>query len=165
MARCARAAGSNSGFTLLEVILAVSLLATASTAIIAVYIRDVKLATAARDLTIGSSIARNALNEGLADYTKTAKNIIYDQRPSLSVDYENEKPKEVNPLTKTVRATVTEQDKGLIVSYLAKRAIYELPESAYQTNPNGSATPDVPDSAVLPQEQTNADENANAPSQ
>jgi len=165
MSKCARAAGSNSGFTLLEVILAVSLLATAATAIIAVYIRDVKLATAARDLTIGSSIARNALNEGLADYTKTVKDVVYDQRPSISVNYENEKPKEVNPLTRDVKATVTEVDRGEIVSYIAKRAIYELPESAYQVNPNGSATPDVPDSAVLPQEPNNTDENANAPNQ
>jgi prepilin-type N-terminal cleavage/methylation domain-containing protein len=150
MARCARAGASSEGFTLLEVMLAVVVLATAATAIMAIYIHCVDQATAARDATYGVSVARNALNEGLAGLVKETKDGVVPDRPMLAGTYEESDPQDKNALTSEIKAEVKDRASGgVIVSYSLKKANYQAPEEQNAVDENGNPVVAGPESGGI----------------
>lgn len=83
----AKRAGSSRGFTLLEVVVAVAILATSVAAIITIYIRATEQAAAARDLNVAASTGRNALEEAVAGLGDELMEGEIPGRPSLYLRY------------------------------------------------------------------------------
>lgn len=133
MKRYARHAGSSEGFTLLEVIVASAILATSAAAIGAIFLSATRRAADTRDLTIATSVARNAVAEALSDAIMTDSQDSFLQetvhiRPSLTLSYQalDDTPigdEDAVPLTNSF---IIEIDRGAerVVSFAAKRAVY-----------------------------------------
>ncbi len=130
MSRPATNADSNDGFTLLEVVLAAVILATAVAAILAVFVRSTNAASSACDITIATSVARNALEEALAQIPEQPAEGKIPERPSLRLTYSQppaDKEKDL-PSTDTFVVGISRDGKPL-VSFTAERALYiEKPE-------------------------------------
>ncbi len=137
MARCGLRAGRDSGFTLLEVILACVILATSLVAIVAIHVRMADLAAAARDLTIAASNARNAMEEAFVDYAETeqmddgrgAEGSI-SERPSLRLRYRRsslEPEGDTLPLTVDFQIDIM-RDGEEVLKWVSKRALYVVAE-------------------------------------
>jgi prepilin-type N-terminal cleavage/methylation domain-containing protein len=127
MPRCARAAGSDSGFTLLEVLLATVILATAATTVILIYVHSVKQAAASRDLNSAVSVAKNALEEGLAKAARPKASGDLPDRPTLKITYE-EVPAGKDLVADTLDAKVTPQDSAEpVIDLTTRRAVYIQP--------------------------------------
>jgi len=117
----------SSGFTLLEVVLATAILASAAVAVSAIYFRALRNASDARDLAIATSVARNALEEGIAGAAKPAENAEIPARRTLEVSYA-ETPAGEELLTDTMTSTVSSAGSGQkVTGYTAKRALYIQP--------------------------------------
>jgi prepilin-type N-terminal cleavage/methylation domain-containing protein len=135
----ARAAGSSNGFTLLEVVLATAILATSVTAILAAYIHSVKQATTARDLTVATEAARNALEEGLAVEKAAAVGGEIPDRPALAVTFEIQ-PAGEELLADTFTARVAEKANGAeVLEFVTKRAVYIQPAEEPAAEESGRA--------------------------
>ena len=133
MKRYARHAGSSKGFTLLEVIVASAILATSAAAIGAIFLSATRRAADTRDLTIATSVARNAVAEALSDAIMTDSQESFLQetvhiRPSLTLSYQalDDTPigdEDAVPLTNSF---IIDIDRGeeRVVSFAAKRSVY-----------------------------------------
>mgnify|MGYP001340716769 CR=1 FL=1 len=128
MARCGRRGGSCEGFTLLEVVLATVILATAATTIVTIYIHSIKQATSSRDLAYATSYARNAIEEGLGHLSASESSGDIPGRETLTVNYIEEAAGE-EMLFDTLTATVTEDSgRSKVAEFVMKRAVYIQPE-------------------------------------
>lgn len=129
MPNCARTGGSNSAFTLVEVIAALAVLSLACVLVVGIYTHSVRQAAAARDASVAASVARNSMNEGFAAIAEEVENQPIPARPNLLMTWQAEVPLEgEEQTTETVHAKVVDDEGVEIVAYTMKRAIYELPE-------------------------------------
>jgi len=127
MPRCARAAASYSGFTLLEVLLATAILATAAATVILIYVHSVKQAAASRDLNFAVNVAKNALEEGFAKAAKPKASGDLPERSTLRITYE-ETPAGEDLVADTLQAKVTSQDSAdPVIDLTTRRAVYIQP--------------------------------------
>ncbi len=146
MTRSARPGAPDSGFTLLEVMLALVLIAGACVTLVSIYIHIVEQASAARDETISARIARNAVNEAWANQMQElVTDLAFPERPSLFVTTQMELPEIGESLTDSIQVGVRSDKGDRIVSYALNRAIYELPPQP-ETGPEaGGAAADTGD--------------------
>lgn len=131
MKRYARAAGSSNGFTLVEVIAASVVLASAAVAVMAIYVRALEQAAASRDVAVATSVARNALCESLAGVVESSESVMLPDRPSLAVKTTWIFPEDESALCEDFRADVFAVESNTRVVYFqTKRALYVGAEGA-----------------------------------
>lgn len=131
MVRSACAGGSNKGFTLLEVMIASALLATAGLSVVTIYLHSTRQAASARDLAIASSVARNSVEEGLARLV--ASESIGEARPitgwpALTIMYDEKTLDQEEAGTDVLKAQVAEDGGPEVLTLSIKRAVYVLPK-------------------------------------
>jgi type II secretory pathway pseudopilin PulG len=132
MKNCARTGGSDSGFTLVEAVLAIVILAAAATTVISIYIHSVNQASYAFDATVATSFARNRINQGMSQLPAPSQvaSVPIEDRPSLFLSYEEELPLVGVVTAWPIRAKVVEADGSEVVAYTFRRANYQMPEEA-----------------------------------
>ena len=141
MRRCARSAGTSSGFSLLEVVLATAILGLAASTVLVVYVHCIRQATTAKDLTVATSVARNALEEGYALERKSAEAEL-PGRESLIIRYEA-KPAGEELKADTVSATIGERGvEEAVITLSAKHAVYIQPEESGESGGTGEGGAD-----------------------
>ena len=122
-----RRADCAGGFTLLEVVLAVTIFAAVSAAVMAVYVRSAGKTARAREISIAVSTARNALEEAVAEVAVENVEAAIPERDSLRISLKKvESEEDAAPLTDTFTAEVDGED-GNILRFTAMRALYAIP--------------------------------------
>lgn len=143
MSSCARTGASNSGFTLVEAVLAIVILAGAAASVVSIYIHSVNQASYAFDATVATSFARNRINEGMSQLPapKQMTDVPIEERPSLFLSYEEEIPLDAVVTAWPIRAKVREADGVEVVSYAFRRANYQAPEEESAPEQTGEEAP------------------------
>jgi prepilin-type N-terminal cleavage/methylation domain-containing protein len=140
MKRYARNAGSDSGFTLLEVLLAAAILAMAASTFVVIYVHSVKQAGYSRELGYASSTARNAIEETFAQIAPPKAEGELPARPNLYMKLETT-PAGEDLLADTISVRISDKTDGSDVIVLeTKRAVYVQPE---EPEVNGVAEPET----------------------
>ena len=128
MRRCAPSADRDSGFTLLEVLLAAGIMAMSAATIMVVYVHSVRQAGYSRDLCYATSAARNALEEVLAATSQESQEGDLPQRAGLRLRLDI-KPAGEDLLSDAFAVSVMDKADGSGVFEMeTKRAVYIQPE-------------------------------------